>query len=212
MSSDMTASVEKFFHTMATLVLVAQVFFVIGLYMSVTFGSYWSEDSSSTPAPPPATRTQAVAERALPDILRIRAIGINAKVQSVGLDANTNNQMGVPSNFTDVGWYNLGPRPGMMGSAVIDGHYNGKGVPKAVFYDLNKLTPGDVVEIIDVEGAVIQFKVVRVGTYAYDAPTEEVFSQETKKPRLNLITCAGDWLKGEALYDTRTVVFTELID
>ena len=44
--------------------------------------------------------------------------------------------MGVPTNFTDVGWYRYGPAPGTPGNAVIDGHLDGKSVPEAVFYNL----------------------------------------------------------------------------
>ena len=38
--------------------------------------------------------------------------------------------MGTPKNPENAAWYELGPRPGEEGSAVIDGHYgtwkNGK--------------------------------------------------------------------------------------
>jgi len=48
--------------------------------------------------------------------------------------------MDVPKGLNNIGWFNLGPRPGENGNAVIDGHYgvwkNGKG---AVFNNLHKL-------------------------------------------------------------------------
>ncbi len=119
--------------------------------------------------------------------------------------------MAVPSNFTDVAWYNKGPNPGMEGSAVLAGHLDGKNVPKAVFYDLHTLTQGDIVEVIDDAGNLIQFEVRLVKTFEYNDPTEEIFLAVGDRPRLNLITCAGDWLKGERLYNKRTVVFTELL-
>lgn len=146
-----------------------------------------------------------------PSQIIIPAIDVNAKIQSVGLSWKNNGEMGVPTNFTDVAWYNQGPPPGMPGSAVIAGHLDGKNVEKAVFYNLNKLKQGDLIEIIDRGRKKLQFKVVDIKIYDYTAPTNDVFSNDTSKIRLNLITCAGDWIKSKKLYDERIVVFTELI-
>src|SRR4051812_23415107 len=57
---------------------------------------------------------------ATPFRLRIPAINVDAKIQSVGLGKSGN--MAVPSNYTDAAWYRDGPAPGQLGSAVIDGH------------------------------------------------------------------------------------------
>lgn len=147
----------------------------------------------------------------LPSRLLIPSIEVDAPVQIVGF-ATTTGQMEVPDNFTDVGWYEYGPRPGMQGSAVITGHLNGKNVPEAVFYDLSDIKVNDDVHIIDAVGKTLTFKVVEVRTYTHDSPTEEVFLSDDGKVRLNLITCAGDWLGAEQLYDQRTVIFTELVE
>ncbi len=117
--------------------------------------------------------------------------------------------MGIPTNFTDVGWYNKGPKPGEPGSAVIDGHLDGKEVKEAVFYNLQNLKPGDDVQIVDSKGTTHHFKVIETKLYKYDAPTADVFDPDVSKVRLNLITCAGDWVEGQ--YNQRVVVFTELV-
>jgi hypothetical protein len=143
--------------------------------------------------------------------LIIPAIGVNANIQSVGLFWSGNGEMGIPTNFTDVAWYNGGPRPGMPGSAVIDGHLDGKNVKEAVFYSLGNLKPGDLVEVIDASGTTLRFQVVRLATYDYNATTTDIFSGDASKIRLNLITCAGDWIKSQKLYSQRIVIFTELI-
>ncbi len=144
--------------------------------------------------------------------LIIPAIGVDAAIQSVGLAWAKENKgdMSVPSNFTDVAWYNGGPLPGMPGSAVIDGHLDGKYVRKAVFYNLGTLKPGDVVEVVDVSGTILQFQVVTSTTYDYNATTTDIFYGDASKTRLNLITCAGDWNESQKLYNKRIVVFTEL--
>lgn len=147
----------------------------------------------------------------LPVRLVIPAIEVDAEVQFVGLDTSGTGAMGVPSNFTDVGWYKDGVRPGMQGSAVIAGHYNGKNTPRAVFYDLDTLKVGDEVVIMSAERIEDIYFVVKIETYDYDAPTTDVFISTDGKKRLNLITCSGDWMPESKLYNKRTVVFTELM-
>ena len=146
-----------------------------------------------------------------PSRLIIPSIGVDAHVQSVGLYWDGDGTMSIPTNFTDVGWYNGGPLPGALGSAVIDGHYDGKNVKEAVFYNLGKLTPGDLVEVVDNDGTTLKFQVVSVKLYDYNATTTEIFSSDTSHSRLNLITCGGSWDKAQGLYSKRVVVFTELI-
>lgn len=146
----------------------------------------------------------------LPVRLVIPAINVDAHVQYVGLTETGTGEMGVPDNFTDVGWYKEGVRPGMSGSAVIAGHYNGKETPQAVFFDLDTLEVGDEVIVMNADQIEDVFQVVKIETFAYDAPTNDIFISADGKKRLNLITCSGDWLAEADIYNQRTVVFTEL--
>lgn len=138
--------------------------------------------------------------------LLIPAIGVDAVIQSVGLSEKITGEMAVPTNYTDVGWYNKGPVPGMPGNAVIDGHLNGKKFVKAVFYDLDKLMPGDSIYVIDENDKTLEFIVTGKQLYDYNANTTDIFAGDTKNPRLNLITCAGDWMNTKKLYDKRMVI------
>ncbi len=148
-----------------------------------------------------------------PKRLIIPAIGVNAYIQSVGMWWKDPTEIGIPTNFTDVAWYNGGPKPGEPGSAVIDGHLDGATVAQAVFFDLDKLQPGDMVQIVDSDGKTLNFKVTATKLYDYNASTTEIFAGDSSKVRLNLITCAGDWIKvnGANMYNKRVVVFTELV-
>ena len=148
----------------------------------------------------------------LPERLVIPSLDIDAAVQYVGLTADGSGEMAVPSNFVDVGWYEYGVRPGMGGSAVIAGHVSGREIAEAVFYDLHTLVVGDEITIIRTDQVQVIFRVVKVKTYAYNAPTNEVFVSTDGKTRLNLITCSGTWLSDKNRFDTRTVVFTELVE
>ncbi len=149
-------------------------------------------------------------EPAAPARLIIPAIGVNATVQSTGLSWKGNGTMGIPTNFTDVAWYNQGPKPGMPGIAVINGHVDGKDVEEAVFYNLGTLKLGDAVEVVDKKGNTARFRVVGSKVYDYDSPTADIFIGDGSQSLINLITCSGDWDKEKKLYRQRIVVTAEL--
>lgn len=160
-----------------------------------------------TPAVPGPSFTGIVAA---PERLIIPKINVHAHIKSVGLDEDGN--MATPGNPIDVAWYQPGPLPGMLGSAVIDGHLNTKYVEQAVFYNLNKLQVDDEVYLRTVDGEMMTFKVVRVAEYAEDAPAGEIFSVKGPVPYLNLISCSGDWDPIKKTYSDRIVVFTERVE
>jgi LPXTG-site transpeptidase (sortase) family protein len=147
-----------------------------------------------------------------PSKLIIPSLGINANVQQVGLTANGN--MGVPTGkykWQDVAWYRLGPKPGEIGNAVIDGHLDNAISLKAVFYNLDKLNTGDEVDVQDIDGVTHRFRVVEKASYDYkNAPLDKIFGP-TDKAMLVLITCGGTWIQSQRSYDKRLVVYTELI-
>lgn len=146
---------------------------------------------------------------AQPQTLLIPKLGVNAAVEPVGEDSI--GRMDVPKRVDDVGWYNLGYKPGEKGSAVIDGHFDTITGAPAVFYYIGNLTPGDQVIVIDKNGKNLTFEVTSVQSYPFDQlPLQEVFASNDK-PRLNLITCTGTWNVGSRNYSNRLVVYTELI-
>jgi sortase A len=141
--------------------------------------------------------------------LRIPSLKIDAKVQYVGVNAKGN--MGVPSNFTDVAWYQDGTVPGQVGSAVIDGHVdNGLGLD-GVFKRLAEVRVGDDVYVETKEGKKLHFVVSDIQNYPFQSvPNDKVFAAKDAQ-RLNLITCEGAWIAGEKTYDHRLVVYTTLV-
>lgn len=117
--------------------------------------------------------------------------------------------MGVPSNYTDVAWYEGGPTPGTPGNAVIAGHLDSTTGP-AVFYRLEDLKPGDEIITTTADGLEFRFVVTASETYdVADAPLERIFGNAIR-PQLNLITCDGAFDRSIRQYDKRLVVFTEL--
>lgn len=164
--------------------------------------------SPDTDIPVPANKQLETSPLQHPARLIIPTLDIDTNVQEVGINAQGN--MGVPNNFTDVGWYKYGVVPGGAGSAVMAGHVdNGLGL-SGVFKNLGELEEGDEVIIERQDGRRLTFVVTGKRSYPYDSvPTDIVFNP-SGSTRLNLITCEGAWVKSAKTYDQRLVVFTRL--
>ncbi len=147
-------------------------------------------------------------EYGLPKHLNIPKIKVDAIIEQVGLTADQ--LMGVPKEIANAAWFNLGPRPGENGTAVIDGHFGWRG-KLAVFDDLYKLERGDKVYVEDENGLRTTFIVREIKTFKENDYPLEVFNSKDNKPHLNLITCEGVWNKGEKSYSNRLVVFTDKV-
>ncbi|MDQ3077150.1 MAG: class F sortase [bacterium] len=148
-------------------------------------------------------------EPARPQRLIIPAIRVNAPVVAMGVTPE--GRMAVPDNFTHIGWYGLGTRPGTIGSAVMGAHVDNGGRVSGVFKKLQYLKIGNVIYSIDTNGATSTFKITSIKVYNYRTPvTNDVFLSNDKA-RLNLITCYGTWLPKENTYNKRLIVFAELV-
>lgn len=150
---------------------------------------------------------QEQANVLFPTRLKIPAINVDAAVIPVGLTSD--GTMDVPSDPAEVAWFRLGPRPGEIGSAVIDGHYDWIQNAPAVFDDLHTLHKGDEVSVEDGNGVITTFVVREIRIYGKDDDASEVFGSDDGTAHLNLITCAGVWNKAEKTYSERLIVFTD---
>jgi LPXTG-site transpeptidase (sortase) family protein len=151
-------------------------------------------------------KTKQVAA-STPVRLVIESIGVNAVVQPVGLTSQ--GDLDISNNTAEVAWYQLGPKPGEAGSAVIAGHYGSRNSVDVVFHKLSTLKVGDTVSVHDDTNSVRTFRVRLIRAYNSDDDAAEVFSSNDGKAHLNLITCAGDWDAATKMYSERTVVFTD---
>ena len=120
--------------------------------------------------------------------------------------------MAVPKSPDEAAWFNLGPRPGEAGSAVISGHYGWKNNIPAAFDNLYKLKKGDQVYVEDERGATTIFVVRESKVYGENQNASDVFGSSDGKSHLNLITCAGVWDKTQKSYSNRIVVFADKLD
>jgi LPXTG-site transpeptidase (sortase) family protein len=160
-----------------------------------------------SPASSPAPQELQQARPGLPVRLAIPAINIDAAIEDVGLTPQ--GTMGVPAGPTSTAWFDLGPRPGENGSAVIAGHEGWKDGVRAIFDDLYKLRAGDKIYVESEQNTVITFVVRGAQTYDQDGNAENVFNSNDGKAHLNLITCEGTWNAVQKSYSNRLVVFAD---
>ena len=143
----------------------------------------------------------------VPVRLQIEKLNVNAEIIQVSLTPE--GAMDAPKGPREAGWYNLGPKPGEVGSAVIAGHYGWKDGEQAIFDELSKLKKGDRISVTAKDGSISTFEVRESRTYKADENPSEVFFSEDGKAHLNLVTCSGSWNANEESYATRLVVFTD---
>jgi len=145
----------------------------------------------------------------IPTSITIPKINVHAAVESVGMDSL--GRMDVPKTADDTAWYSPGYKPGMNGSAVIDGHLDRVTGAPAVFWNLKLLSAGDQIIITENNGQKYTFAVDHIMRYPYDSfPIKDVFGA-THTPTLNLITCNGVWDQNTKNYSDRLVVYSKLL-
>lgn len=147
----------------------------------------------------------------IPTKLLIPSINLVANLESVGV--TNSGAMDVPIGRDNGAWFNLGPRPGEIGSSVIDGHYgfwiNGE---PAVFNNLNKLNKGDLIRVVENNNMVVSFAVVDLKIYTPSQSDKNIFESSDNLSHLNIITCQGIWNPANKTYSSRLVVFTNKIN
>ena len=150
-------------------------------------------------------------ESVVPIKLRMTSIEVEAPVIATGVDSNTG-QMAVPTNVTDVAWYQYGPRPGEDGSAVLAAHVDLAGQGPGVFFRLRELAPGDIVEVEFSDGSVRFFRIEARTVYdKTELPLETIFAREGS-PVLTLITCGGSFSESSRRYDSNVVTYAVPVD
>ena len=111
----------------------------------------------------------------LPTRIIIPKIRIASSLDRLGRAPDGTVQVPGPDRWEVPGWYELGPRPGDRGSAVILGHVDSKRGP-AVFFRLRELRAGDEIEVTRADGSSVRFVVQRTAQYDKQRfPTDEVY-------------------------------------
>ncbi len=149
--------------------------------------------------------------------LRIPSQGVNAPVaaRKVGSDG----AMASPEGPAEVVWYDLstwgmGGVPGGGGNAVFSAHVDyADPVPYAnvryqgvgVFFNVNKLSPGDIIEV-DFRGQALRYAVESRRQFGEGDDWDNILAGNGGRESITLITCSGDFDIQTRSYDARTVV------
>ncbi|MFJ8768132.1 class F sortase [Streptomyces clavifer] len=166
--------------------------------------------AAATPTPGRSVPPSAVQPlpRSEPVRLRIPAIGVDAPLMRLALDAAGALQPPPDNNPVLAGWYAGGTAPGSVGTAITAGHVDTRLGP-GVFQELGFVREGATVEIIRADLTTAVFTVYAVEVYDKGSfPDEKVYGASAR-PELRVITCGGDYSKKTG-YRSNVVVFAAL--
>jgi Sortase domain len=145
----------------------------------------------------------------LPVRVQIPKIGVASSLDRLGRAPDGTVEVPGPDRWGVPGWYELGPRPGDRGSAVILGHVDSKRGP-AVFFRLRELRAGDEIKVTRADGSSVRFVVERTAQYDKQRfPTDEVY-YPTLTSALRLVTCGGEFDHSTGHYRSNIIVFATI--
>jgi sortase (surface protein transpeptidase) len=158
------------------------------------------EDVHGEP-PPASVRERAVAPTVPASSspspvkrLRIPRIGVDAPVVEMGVGAD--GAMESPAGPDPVAWYGFSAKPGSAGNAVFSGHVDFHDYGPAVFWNVRKLQPSDIIEVALEDGRVLSYVVTATQQYPVATiPMAEILAP-TPGATVTLITCAGTFREG----------------
>ncbi len=158
---------------------------------------------------PAAMNVAEAAAPITPNYISIPNAKVNTNIVEVGITREGN--LDVPNNYTEVGWYKHGARPGEIGSTVLDGHVDNGGTIPGPFKHLKNLKVGDDIFVTLSNGTVQHYQVKVSEVYDTDKfPGEKVF-HETGDRYLKIITCHGKFVQKLGTYNQRLIVTAVLV-
>ncbi|HUF52868.1 MAG TPA: class F sortase [Dehalococcoidia bacterium] len=152
---------------------------------------------SPTPAPtPPPPAPLAEGQYAM----IIDKLGVNAPVQTYGLDARAAPEVPTGADAADVvAWYNFSAHPGTGSNAVFAGHVTWFG--PGVFFQLTSIANGDQIKLVGQDGTELLYTVNDIFQVDANDPDALQVMSATDQDVITIITCDGDFV------DTNDPVF-----
>jgi LPXTG-site transpeptidase (sortase) family protein len=189
--------------TLRSAALAAVLTIVVGVGGCATSPAH---DPAPVPRTEPAQAAAPIADAGRPTRVEIPAIDVAENLHGVGLKPDGSMEM---PGFGDAGWYDLGPRPGAPGPAVLVAHVHSPAGPD-VFWDLHELEPGDLVTVHRTDGT-STFVVERSEQVAKDDLPYDRIWKKTESSVLRLITCGGTFDPQIGGYPDNTIVYARLV-
>jgi len=168
-------------------VIAAGVFVAIGFFTPPAPALRAAAPSPSITAQP--TAQPSAGTDPTPTRLMIPAIGVNATIEPRGLDSNRD--LATAADYRNVAWYDLGPRPGDPGNAILNGHVSWW-TGDAVFTRLAQLRAGDMIRVMRADRVAVTFRVTGKQVVDANSRNAALFAPSSQST-LTLITCDGAW-------------------
>ena len=166
--------------------------------------------TAGPPKPTPTTRGQ-ILSRSLPTHLSVPAIGVDADLKQIGLDAKGVIQTPPLERDSHAYWLKVSPTPGQLGPATIIGHVDSAAYGPGVFFRLGALRQRDSISVTRSDATIAVFKVERVVEYPKAKfPTQAVYGN-LDHAGLRLITCGGIFDPAIRSYESNIVVYASLV-
>jgi sortase (surface protein transpeptidase) len=165
--------------------------------------------STRVPFAPDPRRVAAPLAASTPMRIAIPAIGVDAPVTRLDLNADGTVQVPPLNNHNLAGWYDRSVTPGVAGTSVILGHVDDYAGP-SVFYNIKNLRKGDPIYVTRADGSTAVFAVDGVQKAAKtNFPTSDVYGT-VPYPALRLVTCGGPFDTKTGAYLDSIVVYAHL--
>ncbi|MEI6327243.1 MAG: class F sortase [Candidatus Roizmanbacteria bacterium] len=178
----------------------------------VIFGQTVKLSPTPTISPTPTltpTLTPSPTPIMLPVYVSIPAIGIqNARVEY--LSVTSDGVMETPQQSGDVGWLQIGPKPGENGASIFSGHYDDQMGQPAIFYNLKYAQIGSEIIIGMSDGSERRYVVNFIGEIDAYLNNVDAITRQTDVPSLTLVTCHGTWDVARHIYSKRLVVYASV--
>lgn len=144
--------------------------------------------------------------------LQIPRFNVDSAIENIGLLPN--NQMDVPKDPHNTGWYDIYDRPGWGGNSIFSAHVDWFPNIRGPFYNLARMEEGDEVIVLMEDGSEYVYEVFRKQRYhVNEIPMGDLIwpeEQPEDEEWITLITCGGEFVQtsaqGSGMYLHRDVV------
>lgn len=181
--------------TGAAAMVIGLILLITGLTHQATAPPVHSAGRLDTPTSTPvseARAAQAVPLRPSPPTrLRIPALGIDTRVNPIGLNADGTLAVPQPGpHLNQAAWFKNSPTPGQPGPSIIEGHVDSV-EGESVFWRLGEIRPGNRITVDRSDGSRLVFTVYAVRDFPKSRfPTMAVYGGNLSQSTLRLITCS----------------------
>ena len=139
-----------------------------------------SASTVSDTSPPPVVSPLGNSD---PMELRVERIGVRSSLVALGLDQQGVVQMPPANEGMQAGWHQTQPKQWIIVGRIESNKTRG------VFFRLNDLIQGDVVEVSKKDGSLARFTVTRTERIIRDDFFAEAVARDQDEEGLRLITC-----------------------